>query len=456
MRSSSTSNRRALRRGQWVAGSALLLALALILGACAQSGAAPAAAAPALPTYAPANSDRAGNVNPGEPVADASGAENAGAENAGAASVEDAAAASSAAGSDEAGEVNPGESVADAAASIHPTAGRSAAYPAEIVAQEQVAVVAQVIGQVLEVTVDVGDHVQAGDVLVRLDSAALEAQRAQSLAGLAAAQAQLEALTAPASSPDLAAAQAAIDAAAAAYNRAANGPTDEERRQALAQLKSAQAAVTVAQAAYNQVKGNPNIGMLPQSLQLQQATLAGEAAQAAYDKLMLGATADQLAAASAQLANGRATLQRLLDGARPAQIEAAEAQIEAAENALYLATLQVDKATIPAPISGVVSKLQTAAGAMAGPTAPLLTLLSNHVRITVQVEETRLASLAGGQPAQIRVDAYPDRTFAGVIAYIAPELDAATRTVQVAITPDDPDGLLRPGMSATVELVAGE
>ena len=444
MRGLSTSYCPALRRSRWAAGSVLLLALALSLGACAQSG-APPSAAPALPTYAPRGSDAA--------AADATGATNvdASASEAGSTEAPGTEAAGTEASATEVPETAASEAEPAAAA---PRAGRSAAYPAEIVAEEQVAVMAQVSGQVLEVTVDVGDHVQAGAVLVRLDSAVLEAQRAQSLAGLAAAQAQLEALTAPPSSQDLAAAQAAIDAAAAAYNRAANGPTDEERRQALAQLKSAQAAVTVAQAAYNQVKGNPNIGMLPQSLQLQQATLAGEAAQAAYDKLMLGGTADQLAAASAQLANGRATLQRLLDGAKPAQIEAAEAQIKAAENALYLATLQVDKATIPAPISGVVSKLQTAAGAMAGPTAPLLTLLSNHVRVTVQVEETRLASLADGQPALIRVDAYPDRTFAGVIAYIAPELDAATRTVQVAITPDDPEGLLRPGMSATVELIA--
>jgi multidrug resistance efflux pump len=325
-------------------------------------------------------------------------------------------------------------------------------YPAEIVAEEQVAMMAQVSGQVLEVTVNVGDHVQEGDVLVRLDSAALEAQRAQALASLEGANSQLAVLMDPAKTQDVAAAQAAIDAAAAAYNRAVNGPTEEEQRLALAQLKSAQAAVTVAQAAYNQVKGNPNIGMLPQSLQLQQATLAGEAAQAQYDKLMKGATPDQVAAASAQLASGRAALQRLLDGAKPAQINAAEAQVHAAENALYLATLQVDKATITAPMDGVVSKLQTAEGAMAGPTAPLLTLLSNSVRINVQVEETRLPVLAPGQPALIRVDAYPGRTFDGVIAFIAPELDATTRTVQVAITPDDAEGLLHPGMSATVQL----
>jgi multidrug resistance efflux pump len=320
------------------------------------------------------------------------------------------------------------------------------------VADEQVAVMAQVSAQVLEVTVEVGDHVQAGDVLVRLDSSALEAQRAQALASLEAAKSQLDLLQDPAKAQDVAAAQAAVNAASAAYQRAVNGPTDEERRAALAQLKSAQAAVTIAQAAYNRVKGDPNIGMLPQSLQLEQATLAGEGAQAQYDKLMKGATADQIAAAEAQVANAQAALQRLVDGAKPAQIAAAEAQMHAAENALYLATLQADKATITAPMDGVVSKLQTAVGAMAGPAAPLLTLLSNTVRVNVQVEETRLPQLAAGEAAVIRVEAWPDRAFTGVVAYIAPELDAATRTVQVAITPDDAGGLLRPGMSATVEL----
>ena len=196
--------------------------------------------------------------------------------------------------------------------------------------------------------------------------------------------------------------------------------------------------------------------MMPQSLQLKQATLAIEAAQAQYDKLMKGATADQVAAANAQLASGRAAMQRLVDGARPAQIQAATAQMHAAESALYLATLQADKATIVAPMDGVVSKVQVVAGAMAGPAAPLLTLLSNGVRVNVQVEETLLPFLAQGQSALIQVDAYPDQTFAGVVATIAPELDATTRTVQVSITPDDANRMLRPGMSATVQLAVAK
>jgi HlyD family secretion protein len=400
----------------------------------APGGAAPTAA-PALPTYAPQ----------AEAAAAAPAAENntasIGADAAAPTAVPAAAPAADG-------------QIPAAGASAAPSAGPSGSYAAEIAADQQVAVSAQVGAQVLEVLVDVGDQVKAGDVLARLDSAALEAQRAQALASLEAAKSQLELLQDPAKTQDIAAANAAIAAASAAYDRAANGPTGDEQRMAEAQLRSAQAAVTVAQAAYNRVKGDPNIGMMPQSLQLQQATLAAEGAQAQYDKLMKGATPDQVAAAAAQVANARAGLQKLLDGAKPAQIEAATAQMHAAENALYLATLQVDKATITAPMDGVVSKLQTAAGAMAAPGAPLMTLLSNDVRITAQVEETLLPVLAPGQPATIRVEAYPDRAFKGTIAFIAPELDPTTRTVAVTVrpdnTPDNGQGLLRPGMSATV------
>ena len=89
---------------------------------------------------------------------------------------------------------------------------------------------------------------------------------------------------------------------------------------------------------------------------------------------------------------------------------------------------------------------------MAGPGTPLVTLLSREVKITIAVEETRLPQLQLGLPAQIRVDAYPDRLFAGEVAIIAPELDPATRTVEVTIRPNEETGLLAPGMFATVEL----
>jgi multidrug resistance efflux pump len=80
-------------------------------------------------------------------------------------------------------------------------------------------------------------------------------------------------------------------------------------------------------------------------------------------------------------------------------------------------------------------------------------LLSHAVKITIPVQESRLSQVKVGQRAIIHLDAFPDRTFEGLVAIIAPELDPSTRTVQVTIRPTGDASGLTPGMSSTVELV---
>lgn len=347
------------------------------------------------------------------------------------------------------------ESASQAASQLSSPARLGAlTYSGEIVAEQQVRVTGETAGRVLEVSVDVGDRVVMGQTLMRVDSAILEAQREQALAGLMAAQSQLDLLLSDPEAADLAAAQAALNAAGAGYQRAVDGASAEDLTMALAQVRQAEAAVNVAQAAYNQVKGNPNIGMLPQSMQLQQATIGLEAARAQYEKVAKGATSDVIAGAYAQVSNARAQLERLQRGPKAAQVRAAEAQVKQAETGLYMTQLQLDKATVKAPIDGVVSQMSISEGSMAGPGAPLLTLVSPEVKLVIAVEEAALGSLRIGQPASIQVAAWPDRTFEGTVKTIAPALDPATRTVQVTITPtNDEDGSLIPGMSATVTLL---
>ncbi|HXF60129.1 MAG TPA: efflux RND transporter periplasmic adaptor subunit [Caldilineaceae bacterium] len=332
-------------------------------------------------------------------------------------------------------------------------AGGLPLYTGEVLPEESVPVIVEVGGQVIELNMEVGQRVNAGDILLRIESSTLEAQRAQALAGLEAAQAQLELLQAEPDEADIEAARAAVAAADAAYKRALEGPTAEELTVAESQLRQAEAAVKRAQAAYDQVAWNPVISALPESLQLEQATLALEAAQAQYDRLVQGATADVIAGAYAQVASARAQLRRLEEGAEPAQIQAAAAQVRQAETALYLAQLQLDKATVRAPITGIISQVNIAVGAMAAPGNPVAILLSPAVKVVIPVEESNMAALWVGQPARIRVNAYPDRTFAGEVAIIAPELDPATRTVRVTIRPTGDAAGLAPGMFATVELL---
>lgn len=326
-------------------------------------------------------------------------------------------------------------------------------YTGEIEPEDEVSVVTEVGGSVLEFNVKEGDRLSAGQVILRVDSAVLEAQRAQALAGLQAAQAQVELLQVEASETDIEAARAGVAAADAAYKRALDGPTDEDLTMAQSQVFQAEAAVRRAQAAYDQVKWNPMIAAMPESMQLQQATLALESAQAQYDKLVKGSSEDIIAGAYAQLASARAQLQRLEDGPEEAQVEAAEAQVRQAETALYLAQLQLDKATVRTPIDGIVAQVNLAVGAMALPGSPALRLLSPTVKIVIPVEESRMAQLRIGQAARIQVNAYPGQFFEGQLVAIAPQLDPATRTVRVTVRPNDDVTQLTPGMFATVELI---
>jgi multidrug resistance efflux pump len=434
---------------------ALLIVGMLLLASCSMPSFGNGEEGPAEFEATPYVAGESVQVNAARAESPATAAESgeAAAEGAPAASADDAATADAASAEANDDEAATTDSENESSASAAPPGG-ALSYTAEIVAKNRVDVVAEVNGMVLNIMPEVGDFVQAGDLLVEIDGSTLEAQRAQALAALQAVQAQLD-LALDQSEPeeaDLEAARAAVNAAAAAYTRAVEGATEEDRRAALAQLKQAEAAVTVAQAAYNRVKGSPFIGALPESLQLQQATLAVEAAQAQYDKVLKGLTNDIISGAYAQLANARAQLERLERGPEDAQIRALEAQVKQAETALYLSQLQLDKTLITAPVDGIVASLNLAEGAMVGPGASVMQLLSPENEVVVAVEESRLSEVAVGIPVTIRVDAYPGRTFAGEVIRIAPELDPATRTINVTIQPVDEMDELAPGMFATVEI----
>lgn len=347
-----------------------------------------------------------------------------------------------------------GQPATGAAQITLPVRTATGSYSGEIVADREVSVMSEVSGMALAVPIDVGQQVSAGDLLVRVDSSMLEAQRAQALASLEAAQAQRDLLNDTANDSEIEAARAAVAAADAAYKRTLDGPTSEDITIAESQLRQAEAAVDRAQAAYDQVAWSPVIGALPESLQLEQATLQLEAAQAQYDQLLIGATPDMVANAYAQLAQARAQLERVQEGPADAQVQAAEAQVRQAEAALYLAQLQLDKTTIRAPIDGVILNVNTTTGTMLSPGAPVATIMSSEVNVLIRVEENRLAALEIDQEAEIRVNAHPGQIFNGAVTIIAPTLDPATRTVQVTIRPDDTEGLLAPGMFAAVDLLS--
>ncbi|QLL15975.1 efflux RND transporter periplasmic adaptor subunit [Pseudomonas chlororaphis] len=109
--------------------------------------------------------------------------------------------------------------------------------------------------------------------------------------------------------------------------------------------------------------------------------------------------------------------------------------------------------TLSSPIGGVLQELNVRQGMTlaAGETLARVNGL-NSVWLAVAVPESQAGSLVSGQVAEARLPAFPGEVFAGKVDAILPEANADSRTLRVRVELPNPQGRLRPGMSAQVSL----
>jgi RND family efflux transporter MFP subunit len=141
-----------------------------------------------------------------------------------------------------------------------------------------------------------------------------------------------------------------------------------------------------------------------------------------------------------------------------AGLAVAQAGVEQAEAALTSAKVTLDKATIKAPITGLVSKKYTDEGNMVGPTTPLIRIVQiETLKVLGGVSERYLRDLVPGETTvHIKTDAYPEDEFQGVVYRVGVAVDTVTRTGQVEIRVPNPDMRLKPGMFARMTIVLQE
>ncbi len=158
----------------------------------------------------------------------------------------------------------------------------------------------------------------------------------------------------------------------------------------------------------------------------------------------------------------------------PEELDAAEASAARAEAALAVARAQVDqaqaeldadrrvldKAVIRSPIDGLVLKRQVEPGqtvAASLQTPVLFTLAENlaQMELHVDVDEADVGQVGVGQAAEFTVDAYPDRRFPALIQQVrfAPKTVDGVVTYETLLSVDNEQLLLRPGMTATAEIL---
>jgi len=328
-------------------------------------------------------------------------------------------------------------------------------------AASQVDLAFQVSGQVAEILVEEGQVVKAGQPLVRLDVKSLELQVAQAEANLTAAEAQLQKLLKGPSEAELEAAKAAVRSAQAAYEaaKAQVAMQNKDLRLAEINLEKAKSALEQAQAAYDRVAHMPNVAMLPQSLQLQQATLDYEAAKLNYEKVLASLNDTALQSAYAQLAQAKAQLESLENTPSEEDIEISRAQVRQAEVALEQAKLNLERATLKAPFDGFVESINVEIGQTVNAGLPAVTLVNlSSLEVKADLVEVDVAKVKEGQEVRITFDALPDRTYRGVVRRIGRVGSVVQGVVlfPVMVSIENPDDDIRVGMTANLEIVVGK
>jgi membrane fusion protein (multidrug efflux system) len=109
---------------------------------------------------------------------------------------------------------------------------------------------------------------------------------------------------------------------------------------------------------------------------------------------------------------------------------------------------------ITAPFAGVLGFRQVSDGALVTPGTVIATLDDvSAIKLDFGVPEVLLSTLASGQTITARSAAYPERNFEGTVTSVGSRVDPVTRSVVVRAQIDNGEGLIKPGMLMSVELM---
>ena len=270
---------------------------------------------------------------------------------------------------------------------------RAAEVVGTLAAEDEVTISAEAEGRVGRVLADLGDRVQAGQVLVELDREKQQYNLDQQKAALARALAKYGAqdtghLPPIEQTPDVQKAQAELGQAKQAYQRA-----DELNKRQL---------------------------VPKQTLDDADATLRSK--QASYESALQNA-------------------------------KNLRADIDASNASMKLADRQLRDTSIRAPFDGYVQKRLVSLGEFVKNQTPVMSVVRvDPLKVTAEIPERMAPWIKNGQPVTLLVDAYQDRTFTGKVSRISPAVNPATRAFPFEALVPNAGAPLKPGTFARVHI----
>lgn len=293
-----------------------------------------------------------------------------------------------------------------------------------LTANESSDVAPQTSGQVVSTPVNIGMFVRQGAVLARLNDRDARLRLKQSQAAM----------------------QQSVASVRQAEARLGLGPNGRFDASTIPEVRSAAAAYDAALAQQRLAEANAK--------RYAELVETGDVARSVYDQYRT-----QADTARAQVNSARQQLDTAINLARQNNqaIQTAQAAVESARAQVAISQKAVEDTLIRAPYSGYVSARPIAVGEYVTPSSVIVTiLLTNPLKLVLQVPEVQAPNLRPGIAVSLTVDAYPDRQFGGTVTAINPAIDPASRSIMVEAAVDNPDNVLRSGMFVTARItVAG-
>ncbi|HYH86323.1 MAG TPA: efflux RND transporter periplasmic adaptor subunit, partial [Pyrinomonadaceae bacterium] len=147
-----------------------------------------------------------------------------------------------------------------------------------------------------------------------------------------------------------------------------------------------------------------------------------------------------------------------------AQANQSYAAVQTARAAADSAKVQVEQAAkgvrdvvVYAPISGYVADRPADVGEFISTSMKVATIVrTNPLRVRIDIPEQSISTIHPGQSVSVSASSYPDRSFAGRVTRISPNVSAQSRTLTVEAEVDNSENLLKPGQFATIRVLLAE
>jgi len=259
----------------------------------------------------------------------------------------------------------------------------------------EVSLRSQVEGQILDLNVDVGDLVEKGQILARIDNSLNKASVLEAEAELAALRSEVTSLQA-------------------------------DVNQGLTQIEQAKIALQQAQSDLARSNQLVEEGAVTQQSAEQAQNLVNNAQQT-------------LESAQQQVAN------------RSSAVVAAKRRVAAQSAIVAQEQQRASFSTLISPVTGSVLERILEPGDLAQVGDEVLQLGDfSQIQVQVQISELELAKIQVGQEAQVQLDAFPERIFKGEVTQISLAADATARLIPVEVTIPNTDRRIGRGLLARV------